>query len=156
MRFLQLEWHNHERARNAWDIERAEMKAKIARFEGESKHAKRVNEQLDRQVKMLEHALRNKRAKGKKQGEGEAEEQKEGEAVKSKGGPRHSSEEGAPNGVLGENEMHRRKRAVLVICGGLGLGCANRTYSVVELTAQLFPRDNGAARTAQKRAGAGP
>lgn len=65
MRFLQIEWHNHERARNAWDIERAEMKAKIAKQEGECRQAKRLNEQLERQVKMLEMALRNERAKSK-------------------------------------------------------------------------------------------
>ncbi|KAI7180907.1 hypothetical protein KC352_g23582, partial [Hortaea werneckii] len=39
MRFLQIEWHAHERARNSWDIERAEMKAKIAKQEGEVRHA---------------------------------------------------------------------------------------------------------------------
>jgi striatin 1/3/4 len=66
MRFLQIEWHNHERARNAWDIERAEMKAKIAKQEGECRHAKRINEQLERQVRMLELALKNERAKNKK------------------------------------------------------------------------------------------
>jgi len=63
MRFLQIEWHNHERARNAWDIERAEMKAKIAKHEGESRHAKRINEQLERQVRMLESALKQERKK---------------------------------------------------------------------------------------------
>lgn len=63
MRFLQIEWHNHERARNAWDIERAEMKAKIAKQEGEYRQAKRLNEQLDRQVRMLEMVLKNERAK---------------------------------------------------------------------------------------------
>ncbi|EMF12095.1 WD40 repeat-like protein [Sphaerulina musiva SO2202] len=62
MRFLQIEWHNHERARNAWDIERAEMKAKIAKQEGESRQAKRINEQLERQVRMLEMALKHERA----------------------------------------------------------------------------------------------
>lgn len=65
MRFLQIEWHNHERARNSWDIERAEMKAKIAKQEGEVRQAKRYNEQLNRQVRMLEQALRNERAKSK-------------------------------------------------------------------------------------------
>lgn len=71
MRFLQLEWHNHERARNAWDIERAEMKAKIAKQEGEVRSAKRLNEQLEKHVKMLENALRNERAKSKAQAVGE-------------------------------------------------------------------------------------
>lgn len=79
MRFLQIEWHNHERARNAWDIERAEMKAKIAKQEGESRQAKRLNEQLERQVKMLEMALRNERAKSKA---GKTEEKKGAEPEK--------------------------------------------------------------------------
>lgn len=61
MRYLQVEWHNHERARNAWDIERAEMKAKIAKQEGEVRHSRRLNDQLTRQIKMLEMALRNER-----------------------------------------------------------------------------------------------
>lgn len=71
MRFLQLEWHNHERARNAWDIERAEMKAKIAKQEGEVRSAKRLNEQLEKHVKMLENVVRNERAKNKAQAAGE-------------------------------------------------------------------------------------
>jgi len=65
MRFLQMEWHNHERARNAWDIERAEMRAKFAKQEGESRSAKRMNEALDRQIKMLERVVRIERAKNK-------------------------------------------------------------------------------------------
>lgn len=63
MRFLQLEWHNHERARNAWDIERAEMKAKIAKQEGDIRSARKLNDQLDKHVRMLELALKNERAK---------------------------------------------------------------------------------------------
>lgn len=65
MRFLQLEWHNHERARNAWDIERAEMKAKIAKQEGEVRSAKKLNDQLDKHIRMLESALMKERQKGK-------------------------------------------------------------------------------------------
>jgi striatin 1/3/4 len=65
MRFLQIEWHNHERLRNAWDIEREEMKQKIARQEGINKKLKRMTEVLDRHVKMLETALRTERAKTK-------------------------------------------------------------------------------------------
>jgi len=60
-----MEWHNHERARNAWDIERAEMRAKFAKQEGESRSAKRMNEALDRQIKMLERVVRIERAKNK-------------------------------------------------------------------------------------------
>ena len=69
MRFLQLEWHNHERARNAWDIERAEMKAKIAKQEGECRHARRINEQLDKQTRMLELALKREREKNRANGQ---------------------------------------------------------------------------------------
>ena len=65
MRFLQIEWHNHERLRNAWDIEREEMKQKIARQEGVNKKLKRMTEVLDKHVKMLESALRTERAKTK-------------------------------------------------------------------------------------------
>jgi striatin 1/3/4 len=61
MRFLQIEWHNHERARNAWAIERAEMKAKIAKQEGECRQAKRINEQLVKQIQMLQRALKQAR-----------------------------------------------------------------------------------------------
>ena len=65
MRFLQIEWHNHERARNAWDIERAEMKAKIAKLEGDFRSAKKLNEMLEKQVKMLEEAIKRERDKSK-------------------------------------------------------------------------------------------
>jgi striatin 1/3/4 len=41
------------------------MKAKIAKQEGECRQAKRINEQLERQVRMLELALKNERAKAK-------------------------------------------------------------------------------------------
>ncbi|KAF1813273.1 WD40 repeat-like protein [Eremomyces bilateralis CBS 781.70] len=71
MRFLQIEWHNHERARNAWDIERAEMKAKIAKQEGDVRNAKKLNEQLDKQIRMLERALKAERAKSKAAASGE-------------------------------------------------------------------------------------
>jgi len=65
MRFLQIEWHNHERARNAWDIERADMKAKIAKQEGECRKANKLNDQLEKQIRMLERALKNERAKSR-------------------------------------------------------------------------------------------
>lgn len=95
MRFLQIEWHNHERARNAWDIERAEMKAKIAKQEGECRQAKRLNEQLDRQVRMLEMALKNERAKSKG---GKVDEKKGAESdKKEKNGEEKSAKASKPN-----------------------------------------------------------
>lgn len=92
MRFLQLEWHNHERARNAWDIERAEMKAKIAKQEGEVRSAKRLNDQLDKHIRMLEHALTNERNKNKNGGEAQAsDEKKDGKGKK--GGVKRASKQ---------------------------------------------------------------
>ncbi|KAF1957502.1 WD40 repeat-like protein [Byssothecium circinans] len=92
MRFLQLEWHNHERARNAWDIERAEMKAKIAKQEGELRSAKKLNDQLNKHIRMLEQALMNERAKSKSGAAGAdsqaAREDKKGKGKASAGGMR--------------------------------------------------------------------
>ena len=65
MRFLQTEWHRHERDRNAWEIERAEMKSRIGRLEGESKTNKRLHDSLGKHVKILESALKREREKVK-------------------------------------------------------------------------------------------
>jgi Striatin family len=61
MRFLQTEWHRHERDRNAWEIERAEMKSRIGRLEGDIRTSKRLHESLGKHVKMLELALKKER-----------------------------------------------------------------------------------------------
>ncbi|KAH8697831.1 WD40-repeat-containing domain protein [Talaromyces proteolyticus] len=61
MRFLQTEWHRHERDRNAWEIERAEMKSRIGRLEGDVRTSKRLHESLGKHVKMLEFALKKER-----------------------------------------------------------------------------------------------
>lgn len=65
MRFLQTEWHRHERDRNAWEIERAEMKSKIGKLEGEGRTSKLLQKSLSKHVKMLEHVLKQERAKAK-------------------------------------------------------------------------------------------
>ena len=79
MRFLQTEWHRHERDRNAWEIERAEMKSRIGKLEGEGRISKRMQETLGKHVKILENALRRERDKFKKiqQGDSSAEKQNE-------------------------------------------------------------------------------
>lgn len=61
MRFLQTEWHRHERDRNAWEIEREEMKKRIAGLEGEARSSKGMRGILERQIRMLELALRKER-----------------------------------------------------------------------------------------------
>ena len=66
MRFLQTEWHRHERDRNAWEIERAEMKSRIGKLEGDGRTSKRMQETLGKHVKILENALRREREKVKK------------------------------------------------------------------------------------------
>jgi striatin 1/3/4 len=63
MRFLQTEWHRHERDRNAWDIEREEMKKRIAHLEGESRTSRGVRVSLEKHVKILEIALKKEREK---------------------------------------------------------------------------------------------
>ena len=93
MRFLQTEWHRHERDRNAWEIERAEMKSRIGKLEGDGRTAKRLQETLGKHVKILEIALRKEREKSRKLQAGEVIEEskagdnndKEGVKLESKG-----------------------------------------------------------------------
>lgn len=66
MRFLQTEWHRHERDRNAWEIERAEMKSRIGRLEGDVRTSKRLRESLAKHIRLLEAALKKEREKAKK------------------------------------------------------------------------------------------
>ena len=78
MRFLQTEWHRHERDRNAWQIERAEMKSRIGKLEGDGRTNKRLRESMDKHIRILEHALKKEREKTKAlQNEGQTEDQKE-------------------------------------------------------------------------------
>jgi striatin 1/3/4 len=71
MRFLQTEWHRHERDRNAWEIEREEMKNRIASLEGETRTSKGLRTSLERHVKLLELALKKEREKVKNLTKGE-------------------------------------------------------------------------------------
>ncbi|KAG9295235.1 hypothetical protein G9A89_000058 [Geosiphon pyriformis] len=63
LHFLQSEWRRYERDRNEWEIERAEMKARIALLEGERRGIENMKTDLMRRVKMLEYALRQERSK---------------------------------------------------------------------------------------------
>ncbi|KAK0548105.1 1,2-dihydroxy-3-keto-5-methylthiopentene dioxygenase [Tilletia horrida] len=63
LHFLQSEWRRYERDRNEWEIERAEMRARIALLEGERRGAENLKTDLMRRVKMLEFALRQERSK---------------------------------------------------------------------------------------------
>ncbi|CZT49024.1 probable striatin Pro11 [Rhynchosporium secalis] len=60
MRFLQTEWHRHERDRNGWEIERQEMKGRIARLEGSTRKSDAGNKSLKKYILMLERALQER------------------------------------------------------------------------------------------------
>ena len=79
MRFLQTEWHRHERDRNAWEIERAEMKSRIGKLEGDCRTSKRMQESLGKHVKILENALKKEREKTKSLMQGDKIEEKKEE-----------------------------------------------------------------------------
>ncbi|KAL8844123.1 MAG: hypothetical protein Q9176_001529 [Flavoplaca citrina] len=80
MRFLQTEWHRHERDRNAWQIERAEMKSRIGKLEGDGRTSKRLQESLGKHVRLLENALKKEREKVKALQSGQPPEEKKAEA----------------------------------------------------------------------------
>ena len=82
MRFLQTEWHRHERERNAWQIERAEMKSRIGKLEGDGRTNKRLRESMDKHIRLLEHALKKEREKAKApQSESQTDDKKEASQV---------------------------------------------------------------------------
>lgn len=84
MRFLQTEWHRHERERNAWQIERAEMKSRIGKLEGDGRTNKRLRESMDKHIRLLEHALKNEREKAKSPQSGSQTEGKKEESQAAK------------------------------------------------------------------------
>lgn len=88
MRFLQSEWLRHERDRNAWEIEHAEMKSRISKLEGDRRTAQRLQNSLQKHVKMLENVLKTEREKAEKlqNGEDPTESSEKGEGGKSSKG----------------------------------------------------------------------
>ena len=59
MRFLQTEWHRHERDRNAWEIEKQEMKSRIASLEGQGRRADATQKALKKYVTILEKKIKD-------------------------------------------------------------------------------------------------
>ncbi|KAI0198812.1 WD40 repeat-like protein [Astrocystis sublimbata] len=59
MRFLQTEWHRHERDRNGWEIERQEMKGRIAALEGAARRGDATQKALKRYVQILEKKIKD-------------------------------------------------------------------------------------------------
>ena len=66
------------------------MKAKIAKQEGDGRKAKKLNEQLDKQIRMLEKALRNERARSS------------GNKTGTENGNGTAASDSVKNGVLGD------------------------------------------------------
>jgi len=63
LHFIQHEWAKFELERSKWDVERAELEAKIAFLQGERKGQENLKNDLVRRIKMLEHALMQERAR---------------------------------------------------------------------------------------------
>lgn len=63
LHFIQHEWSRFELERSQWDVDRAELQARIAMLLGERKCLESLKSDLIRRIKMLEYALRQERAK---------------------------------------------------------------------------------------------
>ncbi|XP_067140561.1 striatin-3-like isoform X2 [Centruroides vittatus] len=63
LHFIQHEWTRFEMERAQWEVERAELQARIAFLQGERKGQENLKHDLIRRIKMLEYALKQERAK---------------------------------------------------------------------------------------------
>lgn len=63
LHFLQHEWARFEMERSQWEVDKAELNARIAFLQGERKGQENLKQDLVRRIKMLEYALKQERAK---------------------------------------------------------------------------------------------
>ncbi|CAD5121811.1 DgyrCDS10282 [Dimorphilus gyrociliatus] len=63
LNFLESEWARFEMEKSEWEVERAELQARIAFLQGERKGQENLKQDLIRRIKMLEHSLKQERAK---------------------------------------------------------------------------------------------
>lgn len=63
LHYLQYEWSRYELERSQWEMERAELKARISFLIGERKAQENLKHDLVRRIKMLEYALKQERNK---------------------------------------------------------------------------------------------
>lgn len=63
LHFVQHEWARFEMERAHWEVERAELQARIAFLQGERKGQENLKKDLIRRIKMLEFVLRQERQK---------------------------------------------------------------------------------------------
>jgi len=63
LHFIQHEWSRFEMERSQWEVEKAELQARIAFLQGERKGQENLKNDLVRRIKMLEYALKQERNK---------------------------------------------------------------------------------------------
>ncbi|XP_018087675.1 striatin-3 isoform X2 [Xenopus laevis] len=63
LHYIQHEWARFDMDRAHWDVEKAELQARIAFLQGERKGQENLKKDLVRRIKMLEYALKQERAK---------------------------------------------------------------------------------------------
>ncbi|CAH8681000.1 unnamed protein product [Schistosoma rodhaini] len=63
LHFLQTEWNRLEMQRSQWEVERAELQARIAFLQGERRGQENLKQDLVRRIKMLEYGLKQERVK---------------------------------------------------------------------------------------------
>ncbi|XP_055847584.1 striatin-3 isoform X2 [Episyrphus balteatus] len=63
LHFIEHEWARFELERSQWDVDRAELQARISMLLGERKGLESLKSDLIRRIKMLEYALRQERVK---------------------------------------------------------------------------------------------
>uniref|UniRef100_A0A0N5AW51 WD_REPEATS_REGION domain-containing protein n=1 Tax=Syphacia muris TaxID=451379 RepID=A0A0N5AW51_9BILA len=63
LHFLQHEWSRFEVERSQWEMERAELQARISFLQGERQGQENLKADLVRRIKMLEYSLKQERAK---------------------------------------------------------------------------------------------
>lgn len=61
MRYLQNEWQRNEKDRIQWDLERAEMKSRLAKLEGEKKGLQIIINSNDKKLSVLESCIADSR-----------------------------------------------------------------------------------------------
>ncbi|XP_014666456.1 PREDICTED: striatin-3-like isoform X2 [Priapulus caudatus] len=63
LHFIQHEWARFEMERSQWEVEKAELQARIAFLQGERQGQENLKRDLVRRIKMLEYALKQERAR---------------------------------------------------------------------------------------------
>ncbi|PVF98599.1 WD40 repeat-like protein [Serendipita vermifera] len=140
LHFLQTEWRRYERERNEWEIERAEMRARIALLEGERRSFENIKIDLLRRVKMMEYALRVERSKQLQQAGGSAP---SGKPPSVKDEPQNETVP-PPKEGSGENSPHSED-AALPAEARLSIGSLPNGGPGVSKTSQPAPKESWSA-----------